>query len=81
VDAVDEAQIHRLWEAFFNERDPGKLRDTVGKLNQMLQERTKSLEDQPPLKQDKELVYERASAVLIFELLPPPNTHKSGGYA
>ena len=39
-----------------------------------------SLSNISPLRnRTKELVYERASAVLIFELLPPPNTHKSGG--
>ena len=53
LSALDDAQIQRLWEAFFDERDPDKLRDAVRKLNQMLQERTKSFEDQPPQKQEQ----------------------------
>ena len=73
---MDDAQIQRLWEAFFDERDPDKLRDAVRKLFRNGQ----SLSNISPLRsRNKELVYERASAVLIFEFVPRRNTAKSEG--
>ena len=50
---MDEADVLRLYEAVVNERDPDRLRDAARRLNQILQERIESLEDQPTHKQDR----------------------------
>jgi hypothetical protein len=76
---VDQAQIQELWKALFNERGPEKLRDAVRNLNQILQERIDSLEGQPLQSRTKGLIYERAPALLSFDMLSLPNTAKSMG--